>query len=182
MSIVQIDSKTVYENRWMRVREDRILRRDGSMGIFGVVEKPDYAVILAVDRDSLHLVEQYRYPVAGRYWEAPQGSWEQDPDVDSAALARAELHEETGLTAESMVRIGHLFQAYGYSNQGFTVFLARGLTHGPARPELEEQDLISRAFSFAEVKAMIADGQMKDATTLAALHLAEVKGFLSLGR
>ena len=60
-------TRLVYENRWMRVREDMIRRRDGSSGIYGVVEKPDFVVIVPVEDDGrLHLVEQYRYPVKGR--------------------------------------------------------------------------------------------------------------------
>ena len=54
----------------MRVREDTIRRRDGSTGIYGVVAKPDFVVIVPVEDDGrVHLVEQYRYPVKGRYWE-----------------------------------------------------------------------------------------------------------------
>jgi hypothetical protein len=36
----------VYENRWMKVREDAIRRQDGSIGIYGVVEKSDFVVIV----------------------------------------------------------------------------------------------------------------------------------------
>src|SRR6516165_7179453 len=42
----------VYENRWMRVREDTIRRRDGSNGIYGVVEKPYFVVIIPVEDDG----------------------------------------------------------------------------------------------------------------------------------
>ena len=45
-----IDSRIVYENRWMRVREDAIERPDGSRGLYGVVEKPDFVAIAAIDR------------------------------------------------------------------------------------------------------------------------------------
>jgi 8-oxo-dGTP pyrophosphatase MutT (NUDIX family) len=181
MSVTQLDSKIVYQNRWMRVREDVVARPDGSRGIYGVVEKPDYAVILPVDGDGLHLVEQYRYPVGGRFWELPQGSWEERPDVDPAVLARAELEEETGLAAAEMREIGRLFQAYGYSNQGFRVFVASGLTRTAQRLEVEEQDLVARRFGFAEVAAMIRDGRIRDATTVAALMLAKLTGAADLG-
>jgi ADP-ribose pyrophosphatase len=128
-------TRIVYENRWMRVREDAILRRDGSPGIYGVVEKPDFAVIAAVENGMIHLVEQYRYPVQGRYWELPQGSWEQAPEADPLALARAELREETGLTARTMQHVGHLFECYGYSEQGYHIYLAQGLTAGETERE-----------------------------------------------
>ena len=83
INIETTSTRLVYENRWMRVREDTIRRRDGSIGIYGVVEKPDFVVIVPVEDDGrVHLVEQYRYPVKGRYWELPQGSWEQEPGSD----------------------------------------------------------------------------------------------------
>ena len=67
-------SRIVYENRWMRVREDAIRRRDGSAGIYGVVEKADFVVVVPVEADgSIHLVQQFRYPVGARFWEFPQG-------------------------------------------------------------------------------------------------------------
>ncbi len=73
--IEQIDTRVVYKNRWMTVREERVRRPDGSDGLFGIVDKPDYSLIVPFDGQKFHLVEQYRYPVAGRYWEFPQGSW-----------------------------------------------------------------------------------------------------------
>jgi hypothetical protein len=80
--IETLATRVVYENRWMRVREDSIRRRDGSDGIYGVIEKPDFVVIVPVEQDRrLHLVQQFRYPVGGRYWELPQGSWELAPDA-----------------------------------------------------------------------------------------------------
>ena len=72
-------------------------------------------------------MEQYRYPVKGRYWELPQGSWEQKPGADPMEKARGELREETGLDAAKMTYVGHLFEACGYSNQGYHIFLATGL-------------------------------------------------------
>ena len=101
--IETIGMRIVYENRWMRVREDEIRRRDGSSGIYGVVEKPDFVVIVPLEDDGrLHLVQQFRYPVQGRYWEFPQGSWEQAPGADPMEVARGELREETGLDAARM--------------------------------------------------------------------------------
>ncbi|MGK5728138.1 NUDIX domain-containing protein [Streptomyces sp. URMC 124] len=169
--LVATSSAVVYENRWMTVREDRTLRHDGREGVFGVVEKPDFALVVPHADGGFHLVEQYRYPVGGRYWEFPQGSWEEDPAADPVALARGELAEETGLHAGSMTHLGHLFEAYGYSNQGFHVFLAEDLTAGEQRPEDAEKGLVSRWFPEAEVWDLIAEGTFKDAPSLAALAL-----------
>ena len=99
-NLVATSSKVVYRNRWMTVREDETLRFDGRRGIFGVVAKPDFALIVPYSNNGgFYLVEQYRYPVRGRYWEFPQGSWDGQPDADPVALAAGELQEETGLRA-----------------------------------------------------------------------------------
>lgn len=179
VDIEAIASRVVYENRWMRVREDAIRRRDGSHGIYGVVEKPDFVVVVPVERDNrLHLVQQFRYPVGGRYWELPQGSWEATPEADPLQIARGELREETGLDAREMLYVGHLFQGYGYSTQGYHIFLAGGLRQHEAGREVEEQDLVTRAFAMSEVEQMIRDGEIRDATTVATLGLLRMKGLL----
>jgi len=171
-------TRVVYENRWMRVREDAIRRRDGSASIYGVIEKPDYVVIAAVEGGRIHLVEQFRYPVRGRYWELPQGAWEQAPGTDPLTLARAELREETGLEAADWIHAGFIYQAYGHATQGCNVFLARGLRRGPRQPDHEEQDLITADLPLTEFEAMIRDGRIKDATTVAAVGLLRLKGLL----
>lgn len=176
--IVTVATRIVYENRWMRVREDSIRRPDGSAGIYGVVEKPDFAVIVPLDESRLHLVEQFRYPVGGRYWELPQGAWEDRPGADPLDVARGELREETGLEAAEMIHAGHLFEAYGYCNQGYHVFLARGLRPSTRSVGSEEQDMVSRAFPIEEVERMVRDGEIKDATTVATLGLLHLKGLL----
>ena len=177
--IQAISTKVVYQNRWMRVREDAVRRRDGSEGIFGVVEKPDFVVIVPVEANgSLHLVQQFRYPVGGRYWEFPQGSWEATPGADPLEVARGELQEETGLTAAEMTYGGHLFQGYGYASQGYHVFLAKNLRRAAAGLEPEEQDLVTRAFAAADVERMISKGEIKDATTVAAWGLLRLKGLV----
>lgn len=177
--ITALRTRLIYENRWMRLREDVIRRRDGSDGIYGVVEKPDFVVIIPLETDrSVHLVEQYRYPVGGRFWEFPQGTWEGDPGADPLAVARGELEEETGLVAEEMIAAGHLFQGYGFSTQGYHIFLARGLTPTARRLDPEEQGLITRRFPAVELTRMIRDGEIKDATTVAALGLVQLKGLV----
>jgi ADP-ribose pyrophosphatase len=167
----------VYRNRWMTVREDTIVRADGSPGIYGVVEKRDFAVIAAVRDQSIYLVEQYRYPIGMRCWELPQGSRE-DQCVDPLELARAELREETGLIAGTMSHIGHLYEGYGYSTQAYDVFLATDLSQGESDLDAEEQGLICREFSVRAVEAMILDGTIRDGTTVAAFGLLRLKGLV----
>lgn len=181
--IETLSSRIVYRNRWMTVREDAIRRQDGSQGIYGVVEKTDFTAIVPIEPDgSIHLVEQYRYPVGGRFWEIPQGSWEQQPDADPLAVAQGELREETGLQADEMVKLGYLFEGYGYSNQGCHVFMARQLTQQARDLDHEQQGLVGRRFPASDVMAMIESGQIRDAITIAAIGLLMMRGLLPQAR
>ena len=147
----------MYANDWMTVREDGIRRADGTGGIYGVVDKPTYALVIPRDDDGrLHLVEQYRYPVGGRRWEFP---------------AVRELVEETGLAAARMTLLGTLDCAPGMSSQRGHVYLATGLTAGPPRREHSEQDMRAAWFTPAELAAMVGRGELTDAQSLAAWTL-----------
>src|ERR1700754_2580962 len=143
-------TRVVYENRWMRVHEDRLERDDGSPGLYGWIEKGPAAIIVPLEDDHVWLIEQYRHPVRERFWEFPQGGWEDDPAADPEALARGELAEETGLRAASIVRLGRLYFDYGISNQAVDVWRATGLEPGEQALEESERGLVAARFSVAE--------------------------------
>ena len=174
MSIKTLDTREVYRNRWIRVREDRIERSNGTEGIYGVVEKEDCAIIIPVDGDSVYLVEQFRYTVQQGYLEFPQGGWE-TRDVDPEKLARGELKEETGLVADTMRLLGTTYVAYGYANQKMHVFLAGGLQHEGKDPDPEEHDLQLHRVPVKEFEDMLRDGRIPDVCTLAAWGLYLLK-------
>jgi ADP-ribose pyrophosphatase len=172
--IKKLDTKLVYTNPWMTVREDHVQFADGSRGIYGVVEKPDFALIIPKENDNFYLVKNYRYTVSNWFWEFPQGSNQRVND-DMSVLALAELEEETGLKARSVSQIGHLYEAYGYSNQGFDVFLAENFTKTTQNLEASEAGMEVRKFSQAELERMIENGEVKDAPTIAAYGLLRIK-------
>lgn len=173
--ITQQARRTVYQNRWMKVHEDDVRFPSGATGIYGVVDKPDFALIVPQHEDGrFQLVEQFRYPVGGRFWEFPQGSWETAPGTAPEALALAELEEETGWRAARLAPLGYLYEAYGFSNQGVHVFHATGLAPGQLARETSEADMRTAAFTRAEITAMIRAGQVKDAPSIAALGLLDL--------
>ena len=167
-----VSSRTVYKNRWTRVREDVLTRPDGSPGLYGVVERNDFVVVFPLGSDgTVTLVEQWRYPVGRRMIELPMGMWEDRPDMPPETVAAGELAEETGLVADRLVRIGTMFQGAGYSTQQGHVFLATGLTQGPPRREASEQDMTVLTVPLASFERMAAEGRITDAMTIAAFGL-----------
>jgi ADP-ribose pyrophosphatase len=175
MTIRKLNSRVVYQNPWMVVREDEVERGNGDRGIYGVVEKFDSAIVIPIDQDQVFLVEQYRYPVGERSLEFPQGSLEQN-GIDPAEIAREELKQETGLEAGSFEYLGQIFIAIGYANQKTHAFLARDLRKVGGAPDAEEQDLVVRKVSIEQLEQFIRDNRIKDAQTLAAWALYKVRG------
>jgi ADP-ribose pyrophosphatase YjhB (NUDIX family) len=175
---VTLSSRVAYENRWTRIREDRIRHPDGSDGLYGVVERADFVVIVPWQDGHVTLVQQYRYPVGERVWEFPMGMWEQAPGTDPKVLAAAELREETGLIAGRMTHAGTIFQGPGYCNQRGHIFLATDLTQGEHERETTEQDMICQSVPLTTFESMIRDGTIQEAMTISAFGLLRVKGLI----
>jgi ADP-ribose pyrophosphatase len=173
-TIATLSSREVYRNRWMRLREDEILRSNGEKGIYGVVEKHDAAIILPLDLSSdqgrVWLVEQFRYTIEERALELPQGGWEMEIEHPEE-LARGELREEIGMDAAQMTHLGAVWIAYGFTRQKQHVFLATGLTPAERDPDAEEHDLTVHSVTVVEFERMMLDGTIRDCSTLAAWGL-----------
>jgi 8-oxo-dGTP pyrophosphatase MutT (NUDIX family) len=169
--IRQVASREVYRNNWLTLREDDIRRPDGTAGIYSVIDKPTYALVIPRDGDRFRLVEQFRYPLGLRRWEFPQGTAPGQEELDPIELAHRELREETGLRAASMQLLGTLDVAPGMSSQRGRVYLATDITEGEHDREHEEQDMRSDWFPRAELERMIRDGDITDAQTIAAWAL-----------
>lgn len=170
-----LDSTQVYADPWLTVRRDTVRRSDGSGGVYSVVDTADCALVIPADGHRLHLVEQYRHPVAGRRWEFPSGSADQQLDRDPAAVAARELREETGLVASNLIPLGNLDTMPSTLSQRCSVFLATDLKqHAPQR-DLEEQDMRSAWFTRSDVERMIGDGTVTDAKSIAAYALLLVR-------
>jgi ADP-ribose pyrophosphatase len=169
-SITTLSTREIYRNRWMRLREDEILRSNGHKGIYGVVEKDDAAIILPIEGDRVWLVEQFRYTIQQRALELPQGSWEQAV-ASPAELARGELREETGLDAAEMIYLGMLWIAYGFTKQKQYVYLATGLSQKDTDRDAEEHDLAVHSVPIVEFERLMQDGTIADASTVAAWGL-----------
>ncbi|MCV6978447.1 NUDIX domain-containing protein [Mycobacterium bourgelatii] len=160
----------------MVLREDDIRRPDGSSGIYAVVDKPTYALVIPYDGRRFRLVEQFRYPVGARRWEFPQGTAPGLAELEPAELARRELREETGLLAASMEALGQVDIAPGMTSQRGWVFLATGISEGEAAREHEEQDMRSEWFARDEVEQMMRSGVIVDSQSIAAYGLFLLRG------
>ncbi len=174
--IERLASREIYRNPWLVVREDDIRRPDGSHGIYSVVDKPTYALVMPYDGDRFRLVEQFRYPLGARRWEFPQGTAPDRAEVEPSELAERELREETGLSATSFEALGLVDVAAGMTSQRGWVFLATGIVEGETDREHEEQDMRSEWFARGDFEDMIRSGVIADAQSIAAYGLFLLHG------
>lgn len=166
--IQTVRSRVVYNNRWMSVREDEIMRSDGSTGVYGVVDKTDFVLIVPFDGERLYLVEQFRYPMGRRCCEFPQGSWELNPEADPIEVARGELLEETGLEADKLQSVGYLHTSPGFCSQGCYVYYATVLSYIGRSIAPEEVGLEVVTMTPAEYESRVLDGKIGDSNSIAA--------------
>jgi 8-oxo-dGTP pyrophosphatase MutT (NUDIX family) len=164
-------SRVVYENAWLRLREDAVVRPDGERGVYSVVElRPSVGVVALNSQREVVLVGQWRYPL-GRYsWEIPRGG-SHPGEADSLAVAQRELREETGVEARDWRRIGAVDVNNGVTDDVEHLFLATDLSCGSARLDPEEEIAI-RWVLFETAVQMALSGEITEVCTVAALLMA----------
>ena len=161
-------SEERYSNAWIDVTHHEVVTPSGGAGVYGVVHFRHLAVgVLPIDADgNTWLVGQYRFPL-GRYsWEIPEGGGALD--VDPLSSARRELKEETGIEADTWQLLLQLDLSNSVTDERALVYLATDLRFGAAQPE-ETEALTVRRLPFSQAYAMVQDGRITDAMSVAAI-------------
>jgi ADP-ribose pyrophosphatase len=166
-------SRTIYQNPWLRLREDLVELPGGGTTVYGVVSTGLCVGVLPfLDPDTVVLVRQYRY-VAGRFtWEMPTGGVGPGEPITDAA--QRELAEESGFRAGRLQPVCVYHTSKSVMDETAHLFLASDLTRAknPPAPDATESFQV-RPHRFQEVLGMIDSGEIVDSMTIIAVLQAE---------
>lgn len=164
-------TRIAYENDWIRVREDAVVRPGGDDGVYGVVETGGAAFVVAVDDEQRVALVRIDRHTTGESLEVPAGGLDGDEPL---IAAKRELREEAGLTAASWVPLASLNALNGVARARMHIFMATALSPGDdAGDGRAEEGILSLEWvDFDEALAMCGDGRIADSETVAALALA----------
>jgi ADP-ribose pyrophosphatase len=133
------------------------------------------------------LIRQERVPIRATIWEFPAGQIDDDSDPDAIrATGLRELTEEAGYELApggGILPLGHFFPSSGFTDEHSHLLLARPVIPAPGGPAPDTAESITecRAFSPGELQTMIAEGEIRDANTLAAVARMVAMGHLKFG-
>ena len=166
-----VSGEQVFDGTMLKVRRDTVRLPDGSQGTREYIRHPGAVAIVPIFDDGRVLLErQFRYPHGREFIEVPAGKLE--PGEPHLATAKRELLEETGYEAEEWRRLGVIHTAIAYTDEAIEIFVARKLNHVGRKLD-QGEFLETLTVGFDEAIAMIRDGRITDAKTVAALLLVK---------
>jgi ADP-ribose pyrophosphatase len=167
----KISGEGVYDGIFLKMKRDTVSLPDGQYAVREYLEHPGAVAILAVLDDGRILLErQYRYPIAQAVIEIPAGKL--NTGEDPLLCAQRELQEETGYTAKHWSKIRRIHPVISYSTEFIDIYLAEGLSPGPARLD-EEEFLDVFAAPLEELLHWVEMGKITDVKTIISSYWLE---------
>jgi ADP-ribose pyrophosphatase len=158
-----LSRREVYRDPWIDVVRDEVIRPDGKPGSHCVVQITSGVSVVAVDDDgAAYLTEEFHYAVGRVTLEAVSGGIDDGETAEQAA--HRELHEEIGVTAETLVDLGLCDPFTSIVTSPTRLFAARGLSFG--QPDLEGTESVRcRKVPLDEAIRMVLGGRITHSPT-----------------
>lgn len=164
----QWKTRPVYQNRWITVREDDVVMPNTAHTVYGVVQCAEcVGVVPVLENGDILLVRQFRYVQQDFYWEIPTGAVASGEAPRDAA--RRELHEEAGVTADSLETLGSFHTSKSVMRETAHLFVARGVQPTSAGHPDDTEFLEVGHFSPEVVKEWVDTGLIMDSMSVIAL-------------
>lgn len=136
-------SEQKYNNPWIEVVEERVIRPDGKDGLFGLVKigKGGIAAMPIDDEGYVYLTREFHYAIGETDIEAVGGGI--DGKESFLDAAKRELKEELGIEAEEWVDLGLVNPMTTVLQAPQRLFLAKKIKFGKdSQEETENVQLV----------------------------------------
>ncbi|HEX9337913.1 MAG TPA: NUDIX hydrolase [Pseudonocardiaceae bacterium] len=165
----RLSSRLLRSTPWFVVRQDDVLRPDGSAGVYERIDSRGAVTVLAIDDDDhVAITRQWIYLHENVQWRLPGGGIDED-DATPLDAAKRELAEETGLRARSWMPMGRINCADSLTNHVAYLFLATGLTEGKPNLGPGEADLHVLRLPLGKAVDLAMNDEVPDAGSAHAL-------------
>ena len=157
----------------MEVVEDKVIRPDGTPGIYAYMKILPGIVVLPVDDAGfVYLLKEYHYPTGTKLLKPVSGG--RDKGESALKAAKRELKEELGITATKWVPLGST-NAFASTVDGRAdMFLAQGLQFGEVNHEVTET-IHPVKLKFTKALEMITTGKISNGNTCVLLLKANYR-------
>ncbi|WP_044479093.1 NUDIX hydrolase [Paenibacillus antibioticophila] len=167
-----ISTEPIFEGKVISLQIDTVELPNGSQATREIIKHPGAVAVVAIVKDRLLLVDQYRQAMGRPELEIPAGKLEKGEDPLEAA--RRELQEETGYTCGKITLLHSFYTSPGFADEIIHLYLAEELTAGAMSPDEDEFLEIIEA-TYDEVQRYISEGRISDAKTLLAFYYWQLK-------
>lgn len=172
------NTRAIYENPWLQLREDQVIHSSGRAGLFGVVEMKPGATVLALSSQlEAYVLREFKYALGRPSIELMSGGL--DGSESPLEGAKRELREELGLTSSDWVDLGVVHPFTSVIHSPSHLFVAFDVIEGEARPEGWEE-ISATKVPFKELHEMVLTGVISHAGScvciLKAAHLIDERG------
>ena len=163
----QVRENLLYSGRIISLYNDEVELDNGNHAMREVVTHPGGSSILAInDKDEVYFVRQYRYPMRDFILELPAGK--RDNGEDPFETAKRELHEETGMEADTWIPLGSSLSSPGCFTERLYLYAAKDL-HAVGQHLDEGEYLGVFTIPYEKALEMVKNGELDDAKTQLAL-------------
>lgn len=166
-----VSSRDMYRGELLHVLKDEVRLPGGGTSSREYIRHQGAAMIIAfLDRETVILERQFRYPLRRHFIELPAGKI--DRGEQGLDTAQRELREECGYTATRWGHLATLHPCIGYADERIEVFVARELTFvGSQLDDGEFLDVLPVRISHA--LTWVREGRITEAKAVMGLLWAE---------
>jgi len=163
---ITVKSEKIFEGKIVNLRIDTVELENQKYAKREIVDHKAAVCILALNKDKVLLVRQYRKAVEDFIYELPAGILNIAEEPHDGALR--ELKEETGYRAGNIELLYEFYTSPGFTNEKVYLFLASDLVYEGT--DLDEDECIeTMEINKEEAKKMIETGRINDSKTLIGL-------------